>query len=518
MAAALILTGCAGDTESRNDQLTLADAYDLGRYNPMLGYGSLGVSPIYESLLAPSASDDERIPDLVPVLAAQKPIKTAPRTWRVRLRDKIRFSDGTAFDSADVVATYAAMTDPAVAADISTQAGPVSEVTADGPDAVIVRMDTEADPSPYLLVGIVPSERVEKRPAAQWALNTSPVGTGPYRLDSLRPDQAVLVARDDYWRGKPTLRRVVYTAAPDDNSRAQRVAAGEIDGAGLPPRLAQSLRGRSGIDVVSVNSADWRGVSLPRGNAFAADPAARRAMNLGVDRAALVDGVLAGAGAPASTPISPAYGPAYEPRAQFGFESGAAARLLDESGWRAGRDGIRAKDGTAARFTLLYNADDTLRRDLAVAFAAAMKPIGIRVEPKGVSWDAIDTRLNDDAVMLGGGETPYSIDSQIYDALHTQVPGGSRYSNPGDFTAPGLDELLEQARRSAAGPANDTRYRRIQTLYAEQPSSVFLVFLRHTYAARSAGWTHAAPILEPHAHGVVWGPWWNLPSWHPSGS
>lgn len=515
LPVALTLAACgdAGSGAPAGDRLVLADAGDFRKYNPMLGYGALGVSPIYEGLLRPSAPNDERLPDLVPALAAEKPVRTGPRQWRVRLRDGIRFSDGTAFDAADVVATYRAMADPAVAADISTQAGPITEVAADGPGAVTVRLSTDADPAPYLLVGIVPSEKVVSAPAADWPLNAAPVGTGPYRLDSLRPDQAVFVARDDYWNGPVTLRKVVYTAAPDDNNRAQRVAAGEVDGASLPPRLAKSLADTRGVDVVAVRTADWRSISLPRGNAFTADLAARRAMNLGVDRAALVSGVLAGAGAGVSTPVSPVYGPAYNPAAQFGFDAGQAAAILDDAGWRSGPDGLRRKDGTTARFTLLYQADDTLRRDLAVAFAAAMKPLGIRVDPRGASWDDIDQRLNDDAVVLGGGETPYSIDAQVFDTLHTRVPGGSPYSNPGNFTAPGMDQLLDDARQSAPGPANDARYRQIQALYQQHPSSVFLVFLHHTYAARTAGWTYDAPILEPHAHGVTWGPWWNLVSW-----
>lgn len=515
LVASLTLAGCTGSTEDPADQLVLADIGDFGQYNPMLGYGALGVSPVYEGLLQPSAPDDTTLPGLVPALAAERPVQTAPRRWRVALREGVRFSDGTAFDADDVVATYRAMVDPAVAADISTQIGPITDVVADGPSAVTVTLSTDADPSPYLLVGIVPSEKVEAAPAADWALNTAPVGTGPYRLESLRPDQAVFVARDDYWRGPLALRRLVYTAAPDDNNRAQRVSAGEVDGTTLPPRLAESLRTAPGVDVVAVHTADWRGVSLPEGNAFTADVAARRAMNVAVDRNALVSGVLAGFGSPASTPISDAYGAAFEPTAQFRFDPGQAAQILDQAGWRPGGDGIRVKDGRQARFTLLYQAEDTVRRDLAVAFAAAMKRVGIQVDPRGASWDHIDTRLNEDAVLLGGGETPYSIDSQVYDTLHTQVPGGSPYSNPGDFTAPGMDALLDAARQSAPGAENDARYRQIQSLYARYPSGVFLTFLQHTYASRSSGWTRDAPILEPHSHGVLWGPWWNLPSWRP---
>ncbi|ADG78583.1 Extracellular solute-binding protein family 5 OS=Tsukamurella paurometabola (strain ATCC 8368 / DSM / CCUG 35730 / CIP 100753 / JCM 10117 / KCTC 9821 /NBRC 16120 / NCIMB 702349 / NCTC 13040) OX=521096 GN=Tpau_1971 PE=3 SV=1 [Tsukamurella paurometabola] len=511
-AVALALGACSSGAGGAEDRLVLAETQPLGGFNPLMGYGELGVSPLYEGLYRPDAASDGQVPDLLPALATAAPQRIGPRTWRIPLRAGVTFSDGTPFDAADVVATYRAARDPKVAADIATHVAPVQDVTPDGGGAVIVRLATDGDPTPYLLLGIVPAERIEERPVAQWGLNRTPVGTGPYRLDSLADDQAVLVARSD--RGpQPAVRRVVYTLVPDDNARAQRVRAGEVDGALLPPKLAASLDGRDGVRTMTVKSADWRGVSLPAANAFTADPVARRAMNLGVDRAAVISGVLAGAGEPASTPYSSVYGAAYEPGAQFDFDAAEASRLLDEAGWLPGPDGVRTRNGSTAAFGLLYNAQDTVRRDLAVAFAAAMKPLGIAVTPQGSSWDEIEKRTRDAAILLGGGETPFSIDAQGYDALHTRVPGSSPYSNPGDFTAPGLDDLLERARNLTPGPEKDAAYRQVQRIYAAQPSAVYLAHLHHAYAVRAGGWTYAPPILEPHSHGVTWGPWWNLPSW-----
>lgn len=511
-AVGLVTTGCSSGPTADDSRLILAETQPLGGFNPLAGYGELGVSPLYEGLYRPAAPSDAQVPQLEPALATAAPERVASRTWRIGLREGVMFSDGSAFDAADVVATYRAARDPKVAADVATHVAPVEDVVADGPRTVTIRVSTDGDPTPYLLLGIVPSERVEQQPAAEWSLNRSPVGTGAYRLDSLSNDQAVLVARSD--RGaQPTVRRVVYTLVPDDNARAQRVRAGEIDGALLPPRLAASLDGRNGVRTLSVKSADWRGVSLPAGVPFTADPAARRAMNLGVNRNAIVADVLAGAGEPASTPYSTVYGAAYDPTAQFGFDIGAAQRLLDEAGWVPGPDGTRTRGADSARFTLLYNAQDSVRRDLAVAFAAAMRTLGIAVTPQGSSWDDIEKRTGDAAILLAGGETPYSIDSQGYDTLHTRVPNSSPYSNPGDFTAPGLDGLLERARDLPRGAEKDEAYRQVQRTYVATPSSVFLAHLHHTYAVRSDGWNHPAPILEPHAHGVTWGPWWDLAAW-----
>lgn len=507
-----LVAACAGQSDQQPaDQIVLAEGYELGGYNPVNGYSESGVSPIYDGLYRPAATTDTVVPELRPALADREPEPAGPNRWRIPLRTGVVFSDGSTFDSADVVATYAAVGDPEVASEISTSVAPVVSMAADGPDVVTVELNTAADPRPYLLIGILPSERVEAGPAADWAVNTAPVGTGPYRLDSLRPDQAVLVARDDYWGDPPQVRRLVYTYVPDDNARAQSMASGAVDGTALPPRLIDSV-GSEDVQTVGVRSADWRGVALPAGNPFTADAAARLAMNLGVDREAIVRDVLRGYGRQASTPVADAYG-AYNAEAQYVFDRDRAAGVLDDAGWRVGPDQIREKDGARASFELLYNAQDTLRRDLAVAFAAAMKPLGVDVRPRGSSWDEIDTRFGDSAVLLGGGEKPYSIDSQVYDTLHTRVPDSSPYSNPGDFTAPGLDEKLEQAAASAPGPDKDQLYRDIQAVYAAEPSHVFLVFLNHAYSYRDRGWTQTAPIMEPHSHGVSWGPWWDVARW-----
>lgn len=512
-AGATLLAGCAATSGPREtDRIVLADGQELGNYNPVSGYGELGVSPIYEGLYRPSSTTDANIPNLVPALASTPPERLGPGRWRVALRDGVTFSDGTAFDSADVVATYTAVKDPTVASEIATHVQPIAKITAEGRQAVVVETISAADPTPYLMLGILPSEKVEPKPAAEWAVNTQPVGTGAYRLESLRPDQAVMVARDDYWGVPAQVRQLVYTYTPDDNARAQRIAAGEVDGVNLPPKMINSIRDDR-VQTVAVQSADWRGVALPAGNPFTADPSARLAMNLAMDRDAIVRDVLGGHGRPASTPIAAVYGAAFNPHAQFGFDLGRAQSILEGAGWRIGSSGLREKGGVAATFELLYNAQDSLRRDLAVAFAATMKPLGVEVRPRGTSWDEIDTRFGESAVLLGGGSTPYSIDSQVYDTLHTRLPDSSPYSNPGNFTARGLDGLLERARETGPGATKDQLYRDIQAAYTAEPSHVFLAFLDHTYAYRDRGWRQVAPILEPHSHGVSWGPWWDVAAW-----
>ncbi|MEU7632185.1 ABC transporter substrate-binding protein [Nocardia sp. NPDC049220] len=499
------------------DSIVLADAYDLGGYNPIGGYGAAGESKFYDGLLR--LSGGTAMPTLEPALAARVPAADPTSTqWTVTLRQGVRFSDGSSFDAADVVATYRAILDPASASEIRTSLEMIDRV--DATDPVTVRFTLRYPYAAFpvkLLIGIVPSESVATPgPAAESSLNTAPIGTGPYRLTSLSPDRVVLEANETYWGPAPQVKRLTSLYVPDDNTRAQRMAAGELDGTTLPPLLARNFAGRAAMSVVTNASADWRGVSLPTGHPVTGDPAIRRALNHAVDRTAIIANVLGGCGRPAHTPFASVYGPAHNPDAVFAFDRTLATTVLDAAGWRTGTDGIREKDGRRARFTIMYNSTDTLRRDLAQAFASDARRIGIDVVLEALSWDRIDPRVDRDAILLGGGGEPYDPDTQAYKTLHSSYLNptvGSGYDNASRSANPTFDMLLDRARRAIDPGERAAAYRDLQTAYIAEPSYVFLAFLDHVYVARDTGWVMSGPVLEPHSHGVAWGPWWSLHTW-----
>lgn len=521
LALPLALSGCAapaGTVDGNGGQLILAAGDDLGEFNPVAGYSSTGVSPLYEGLLRPDAEDDRQLPDLVPALAAEAPqVSDDGRTWTVQLRDDVQFHDGTDLDSADVAATYAAVIDPESASSIADDYLLIDRI--ETPDQHTVRFHLHApnyEFSSRLLLGIAPSELITGGAATDSALNTEPVGTGPYQLDSLTPAEAVLSANPNYRDGPPELGRLVIRSVPDENARAQQLLAGDTDGTALPPRLAASLDGRDGIEVVAVSSADWRGVSLPMGNPFTADPAVRLALNTAVDRQSLVDEVLAGHGDVATTPITDAY-PEHVP-VEFGphdptAASAESARLLSEAGWESGQDGIRARGAQRAELTIAYPVNDSLRRELASAFADQMRPLGVDITLWGASWDDIEARADQVGILLGGGDNPYTVDTQARRALHSPTATSGPLDNPGGWRSQEVDDALD----ALADPVNTVPaaelYARVQQAYEQDPGYVVFATLRHTYAVRDTGHIGPSPILEPHAHGVTWGPWWSLGDW-----
>ncbi|MDV6301008.1 MULTISPECIES: ABC transporter substrate-binding protein [Rhodococcus] len=520
IACVLSVSACTAPSQSgaaSADALVLADGYELGGFNPVAGYGAAGEAKMYDGLVRIGGGDG--LPPLEPGLAVEIPTANDDATvWTATLREGVVFSDGSAFDAADVVATYEAILDPASASEARSSFDMIDEVVAIDDSTVEFRLAYSYAPFPTkLLIGIVPSEAVaEPGLAAESPLNRAPVGTGPYVLVDLSPDRAEFEANDNYWGGAPEVKKLTLLYVPDDNTRAQRMASGEIDGTNLPPLLAQSLDGREGMSLSANVSADWRGVSLPTNSPVTGNRDMRLALNLAVNRQAMTDGVLGGYGRPAATPVPPVFGDSYEPTAVFEYDPAAARQILSDGGWIPGPDGIRTRDGQRAEITVMYNSTDTVRRDLAQAFASDAVAVGVEVTLEALSWDRIDPRIGVDSTMLGGGEEPFDADTQVYRTLDSSfvAPGvGSVYDNAADYSNPTVDAALDTGRRSLDPAVRAEAYREMQRAYVADPGYVFLVFLDHTYVSKDSDWTMSGPVLEPHSHGVTWGPWWSLQTW-----
>ena len=193
--------------------------------------------------------------------------------------------------------------------------------------------------------------------------------------------------------------------------------------------------------------------------------------------------------------------------------SATAARMLDEAGWKVGSDGIRVKNGQRFSVPLMYAADDSLRRDLAVEFSAQMKKLGLEFPLEPGTYDKMTPQLPNKACVLGGGSSPYDPDLLIYGELHSRTKDSTPYNNPGNYGGATMDALLEAARREMDPGKRNAAYRAVMAEYVKNPNFVYLAAVNHNYVSRPNAWKKGGFVLEPHVHGATWGPWWNLAAW-----
>ncbi|MGH9181465.1 MAG: ABC transporter substrate-binding protein, partial [Acidimicrobiales bacterium] len=455
--------------------------------------------------------------DLVPGLAAALPQVSADgRTVTVDLRTDVRFHDGEPLTADDVVFTWKALADPALASPMYSAfdlAGLVTSVTAIDADTVQFQLG-RVDPAfvEKLYVGIVPEHVLAGQDLKSTDFNRNPIGTGPYRMGERRPgERMVLEANPDYYGGESAIKRIVYTFIPDENARASALQQGAIDVARLPPRLAANFSDDSRLRVVTIPSAAVDQIALPTGNPVLADPRVRRAISLAFDREAAATAVYAGSGRPAWSPLLPADS-AYEPAVETGVDRAAAAALLDEAGWRPGPDGFRGKDGQRLAFTVMFLPNITTHRELALALRSDLAQVGVDVAAEGVDSNVYKDRLTTDGWLHNLGN-PYDPDMQLYPRYHSRFAlDGDPSTNPAALNDPRVDATLEAGRTSTSPQARETAYRELQRLLGEDAAYLHLGVGNHTVVVPKAV-TGIAVQPQGGAHNFPRGISYNLEKW-----
>jgi peptide/nickel transport system substrate-binding protein len=501
----------SGSTDST--ALVLAVPTEPVNLNPLAGYGEYGAAKLFDGLLEHQADLSVR-----PALAADMPTPSADgKSWTVPLRGDVKFTDGSAFDAQDVIATYRALLDPAYGSPMRAQYSMitgVSEVTTTtsaapapstttrpsttaAPRGSTVKFDLSQPYAPFedlLVLGILPSESLVQPAAVTQPGPAKLVGTGPYQLEEWKHGESMtLRANASYFGGVPTVAKVTIQFVPDDDVRTKLIREGKLDGAAVSPAQAKTFEKSDAFAVLAQHSGGIRAITMPAGNPVTADPTIRLALNYAANRKAMVDGTLTGRGTVAYTPVSPVLAEFFEPSAKFSYDVPTAKSLLDGGGWVAGSDGIRIKNGVAAQFTVTYQAGDTVARDLATAFAADADAVGVQVQTK------VSAPTATDASVVSAGD-PFDPDRWLYPLMH-------------DSNAQ-IASALDEGRGTTDPAQRAVAYRKLQRTYVEAPTMVVLAGVDHTYLLRR-NWTGYQAVVDGSSQDATWGPWWNLQRWQP---
>ncbi|MFJ3496381.1 ABC transporter substrate-binding protein [Streptomyces sp. NPDC086091] len=499
--------GPAGDGAA--DTVVIGVASEPDTLSPLLGYGKDGNSKIFDGLLTHDADLALR-----PALAQDLPeITDGGLTYTYTLRGGVEFSDGEKLTADDVVFTYRTVLDAGTNNTYRSELDAIEDVRAAGDATVVFTLKYPYAPfAARTVLPIVPEHVAGKQDPNTGAFNTRPVGTGPYVLaDWRKGEKLTFKANPRYWGPEPKVKSFTMAIVEDDDVRATRMRAGDLDGAILPPNLAATFAKDGGRRTYDATSYDFRTVTLPTANKVTGDRAIRRALDAAVDRQAMVDKILEGAGRPAYGPL-PLDDPWFAKGIERPQDLAGAGKILDAAGWKPGSDGIRAKDGRKASFTLLYPSGDKVRQDHALAYASDAKKTGIDVEVESATWEVIEPRMKNDAVLAGFGSTG-DPDFGLYTLLHSSLAGDG-FNNMGRYDDPAVDAALDTGRRSQDPAARKTAYDGLQRALVENPGYTFLTHIDHLYVLADR-WQGLTTQVEPHEHGFSSGPWWNIEDWQP---
>ncbi len=457
LAVTVVLAGCTSSSKpteekpsedqetEKKDELVLAfnNEPDAG-FDPITGWGRYG-SPLFQSTLLKRNDDLEIVHDL----ATDYEVSEDGKTWTVQLRDDVQFSDGEPLTADDVVFTF----EKAAASGSVVDLNALEKVEAI--DETTVEFTLEEPQSTFVnnlvATGIVPEHAYDENYAE------NPIGSGPFKMIQWdRGQQLIVEVNENYYDKKSEFNKLTFLFLNEDAAFAA-AQAGKVDFAYIPPAFSQ--KEVPGMKLEVLETVDNRGIVFPYvpsgeeteegypiGNDVTADPAIRHAINIAVDREALIDGVLEGYGTPAYTSADelPWWNP--ETVIEDGDLEGAE-EILEEAGWIMNeKSGVREKNGLKAEFELYYLADDEIRQSLSIAVADMLKPLGIQVNVEGGSWDVLGQKMASQPVLMGwGSHDPHEL-YNIYSANNA----GVEFFNTGYYKNEKVDEYFEKALRATS--------------------------------------------------------------------
>jgi peptide/nickel transport system substrate-binding protein len=256
---------------------------------------------------------------LTPGLATKWGCNVNSTVCTVTLRHGVRFSDGNAFTSADVVYSIERMKNvnggPAFLVSTLKQAvasGPYTvKFQLNGSDSAFLPKLTTAgliilDSSKLKAHGANNGPSASKLDKAENYLNTLTIGTGPFMLKQWVPTQKlVFVDNPNYWGPKPFFKQVTLLDVPSATTQSQLLQGGEVDIAlNIDPTTAKSLSSNAHLTVQSSPSLNLIMLCLDNKTAGLSNVKVRQAIAYVIDYNGIVNGLGGNAERPAvSVPL-----------------------------------------------------------------------------------------------------------------------------------------------------------------------------------------------------------------------
>ena len=408
VAAALVLTGCAGgsgsDDNSAGAALTIAKpdgAITTESHNPYLGDSSASkygyAKVIFEPLALVNPTGDL---GTTPWLAESVEWNDDYTELTVVPRADVTWSDGEAFTADDIVFTFNMYIDGTLN---DTSALNLESATSDGDTVVLKFAESKYTAQARVLhTPIVPEhiwENIDDPNTDPLTDEGAAVGTGPYVLDSWTTESVALTANADYWGGDLAVPELHYVSYGDNAALTTALVSEEADWAqAFIPQIQDSFLAADDANQFLASPTAGAGTLFMNLQAKPFnDPALRQAIAWTVDRQAYVDVAREGA----STPIWSVTGlgdlladeidAEYE-GAVYSVDTDKAKQILTDAGYTWKDEKLIDPDGEAVSFSISVPAGwSDWNTEQALIAEELGEGLGIEVkvdQPDWGGWDA----------------------------------------------------------------------------------------------------------------------------------
>jgi len=296
-------------------------------------------------------------------------------------------------------------------------------------------------------------------------IDQAPIGTGPFQFVAYQKDAVIRYkAFEPYWGGKAAIDNLVFAITPDPAVRFAKLKAGECHVVPYPnPADIPAMKQDASVTVMEQEGLNIGYLAFNTTKKPFDDVRVRRAINMAIDKNAIVQAVYQGAGVAAKNPIPPtmwSYNNAIE---DYPYDAAKAKALLTEAGVPEGFE----TDLWAMPVQRPYNPN---ARRMAEMMQADLAKVGIKARIVQYEWGEYRKRLQAGehlAGMLGWTGDNGDPDNFLHTLLGCEAarPGGS---NIAKWCNQEYDDLVLQAKRTIDIGARTKLYEQAQVIFKEQ--------------------------------------------------
>jgi peptide/nickel transport system substrate-binding protein len=413
-------TEVPADEAEEPSTLRVADIYIWDTANPAIGWYGYDV----RYLLYDTLSEETEISKFEPGLAESWEVSDDGLVWTFKIREGVTFHDGTPCTAEDVAWSLNWTIENEIET-FSFYLANFSEIVALDDTTLQVTLSDPVGNMEYLLmyVWILPRsvwEGMTYDEILEFEDLSAAIGTGPYELvDWVEGEYMILDANEDYFRGPPAIKRIVWQEYATQDAAVQALLAGEVDAIAadtIPNTAVQTLEEAANIEVAIMRSTSIDELiinSHENGSQPASlnDQTVRLAIAYAVDKQQIVNIAYLGYAEAASTIIPTSMGDWRNTDVvDIPFDPDEGNLILDEAGYMdSDGDGIREdQDGNPLEYRL-YATEDAKEARILEIISDGLSQIGISAPPTLMDEDSLIALYPDfdfDMIYWGWGLDP----------------------------------------------------------------------------------------------------------------
>ncbi len=476
LVAAALVVGIAGigsaETPKQGGTLIYGrggDSVSLDPINVTDGESLIVTRQIFDGLL----QYDEKDTSVKPALALSWSVSKDEKVWTFKLRQGVKFHDGTPFNAQAVKFNFDRWKD----GKNPYHQGPFEYYyymfvqgdtdiikSVDVVDDYTVKFVLEKPLAPFLAnlamtpFAIASPESIKKYGAD---VGNHPVGTGPFKFVSWdHGDKIVLERNDSYWGGRPYLDKVVFRSIPDNSARFMELQAGSISMMTDPnPDDVPIAEKDKSLKVLLRPSFNVGYMAINMDKKPFDDIRVRQAIAHAINKAAIVKAFFARAQV-AKNPLPPSLWGYNDDVKDYEYDPAKAKKLLADAGYKNGFD-------TTLWAMPVPRPYMQQPQKIAEAIQADLAAVGIRAKIVSYDWATYLDKIaygEHDMCLIGWTGDNGDPDNFIYVFFHSSNAVAGRASNYSFYRSDKVDKLLEDAQKVSDIATRTKLYKQAQQI------------------------------------------------------